>query len=192
MAMPARDSGDLWRRFAEVSELFRDDRVELIAGRIVVSPLPGRRHCEAEFQMWRLLFPVAEERGWQLWHDMEVFFGPQRDRYRPDILVVPPKPRMWTDNNICADSIIMVVEVVSPRSGHDDHEVKPAECGRGGVQLYLVVDTIAGVVRLLSEPAQDGYRKETEIRLGESLDLPEPFGVTLDTTRLIPPTPALA
>ena len=50
--------------------------------------------------------------------------------------------------------------------------------------LYLVVDTLAGRVRLLSHPGDDGYAHAVEVRLGEPLDLPDPWNLTLDTARL--------
>jgi hypothetical protein len=55
---------------------------------------------------------------------------------------------------------------------------------RGGVPLYLVIDTFAGRVRLLSRPGEKGYGRQVEVRLGEPLELPDPWSLTLDTSVL--------
>ena len=49
--------------------------------------------------------------------------------------------------------------------------------------LYLVVDTFAGWVRLLSRPGEKGYDDTVEVRLGEPLELPG-WSLTLDTSVL--------
>lgn len=50
--------------------------------------------------------------------------------------------------------------------------------------LYLVVDTSANRVRLLSKPGEEGYAHEVGVRLGEPLELPAPWNLTLDTSVL--------
>jgi hypothetical protein len=73
---------------------------------------------------------------------------------------------------------------VSRSSAHDDHETKPRGCALGGVPLYLVIDAFTSKIRLLSRPGDDGYDHEVEVKLGEPLDLPDPWNLTLDTSRL--------
>jgi Uma2 family endonuclease len=98
---------------------------------------------------------------------------------------VPPNPTLWGNDHVFGKETILVAEVVSPSSAHDDHKTKPRGCARGGVPLYLVIDAFAGKVRLLSRPAESGYGCEVEVKLGEPLDLPDPWNLTLDTSRLV-------
>jgi len=42
----------------------------------------------------------------------------------------------------------------------------------------------AAKARLLSRPGDDGYDHEVEVKLGEPLELPGPWSLTLDTSRL--------
>jgi Putative restriction endonuclease len=111
-------------RYTQLCELLPKDRVELVDGRIVVSPVPTAVHNQLAFRILRLLMAVTEERGWEIWNDITLFLGPQQDRYRPDLTVVPPKPRMWGSDHVHGDQVLLVVEVVSPSSVTDDHSIK--------------------------------------------------------------------
>lgn len=125
-----------------------------------------------------------QSQGWRIWNDITLFLGPQRDRYRPDLTVVPAEPKMWAKDHIHADQVLLVVEVVSESSVTDDHQVKPRRYAAGGVPLCLVVDVFARKVRLLSQPSDGGYQQETDVVLGRPIDLPEPWKLTLDTAAL--------
>ncbi|GLX02805.1 Uma2 family endonuclease [Microtetraspora sp. NBRC 16547] len=92
---------------------------------------------------------------------------------------------MWSDDHVHADQVLLAVEVVSPSSARDDHEYKPRQCAVGDVPLYLVIDPDQEVVRLLSQPSEDGYGDEVKVPLGEKLPLPAPFDLVLDTAQLL-------
>jgi Uma2 family endonuclease len=175
---------DVQERYRELAERWPDRKVEIIDGRIVVREVPTTEHADIIFQLLLQLIPVVTQRGWKIWNDVALFLGPQLGRYRPDVLVVPPNPLRWGQDHVFGSATLLVVEVVSPSSAHDDHETKPRGCARGGVPLYLVIDALAGKVRLLSRPGEDGYDHEVEVKLGEPLDLPDPWNLTLDTSRL--------
>ena len=55
-----------------------------------------------------------------------------------------------------------------------------------GVPFYLLVDRFTDPlsVSLYSEPADKGYATITTVDVGEKLHLPDPFGITLDTSAL--------
>ncbi|GAA0329141.1 Uma2 family endonuclease [Actinoallomurus spadix] len=178
------DRTDIERRYDELSERWPDRKVEVIDGRIVVREVPTTDHADIIFRLLLQLMPFVTERGWKIWQDVALFLGPQVDRYRPDLLVVPQDPPRWGDDHVFGNATHLVVEVVSKSSVRDDHEVKPRTCARWGVPLYLVIDGFGGKARLLSHPGQDGYAQEIDVKLGEPLPLPEPWDLTLDTGRL--------
>ncbi|MBB4937029.1 hypothetical protein FHR32_001334 [Streptosporangium album] len=66
-----------------------------------------------------------------------------------------------------------------------DHVVKPRNCAAADVPLYLVIDAFKNQVRLLSRPSETGYAHETLVKLGDPLDLPAPWNLTIDTGKLI-------
>lgn len=175
---------DLESRFRELCDQWPKDRVELVNGRIVVTPVPTGEHNRIVYQLLLQLLAVVQDRGWEIWNDITIFLGPQLERYRPDLTVVPPKPKMWGKDHVYADQTLLVAEVVSPSSVVDDHDVKPRKYAAAGVPLCLVVDPFARKVRLLSEPAEYGYQQKTDVVLGCPLDLPEPWKLTLDTAKL--------
>ncbi|WP_433182523.1 Uma2 family endonuclease [Actinoallomurus sp. CA-150999] len=175
---------DTLHYYRELGERWPDRKIEIIGGRIVVREGPTIDHAEVIFQLLLQLMPFVAERAWEIWQDVALFLGPQVDRYRPDLLVVPPDPPKWGDDHVFGNATHLVVEVVSKSSVRDDHEIKPRTCARGGVPLYLVVDAFAGKARLLSRPGKDGYGHEVDVKLGEPLDLPAPWELTLDTAPL--------
>ncbi|WP_181871069.1 Uma2 family endonuclease [Sphaerisporangium album] len=160
-------------------------KVEVIDGRVVVREMPTADHARLVYHLLVQLIPVVVERGWQLWPDIALFLGPQMDRYRPDVTVVPANPPMWQPDEVYGHATHLVVEVVSKSSAHDDHVVKPAQCALAGVPLYLVIDGFDEKVRLLGRPVEGRYDVEVAVAFGESLLLPEPWNVAIDTGRLI-------
>lgn len=68
-----------------------------------------------------------------------------------------------------------------------DRVAKPRAYAQGGVPLYLLIDEFAdpAAVILSSQPGEHGYARSQTARAGEPLVLPEPFGLSLDTKRLL-------
>ncbi len=84
------------------------------------------------------------------------------------------------------DHVVLVAEVVSASSIRIDRGVKPRACALAGVPFYLLVDRFTDPlsVTLHSEPGDEGYATITTVGVGEKLHLPDPFGITLDTSAL--------
>ncbi|MET8160877.1 Uma2 family endonuclease [Sphaerisporangium sp. NPDC005289] len=176
---------DLESRYRKVCEICEERRVEIIDGRIVIGEMPTFDHNQVIFRLLMQIMSVVADRDWIICNDIKVFLGAQIDRYRPDVTVVPSKPRMWDAENVYGEETLLVVEVVSPSSQKDDHDVKPWNCALAGVPLYLVIDTFRGTARLLSHPGGNGYTHEVAVALGDTLELPEPWSLDLDTAVLL-------
>lgn len=160
-------------------------KVELVNGRVVVREMPTAEHARIVYRLLLQLIPMVTERGWEILPDIAIFLGPQMDRYRPDATVVPADPPMWQPDEVYAHATLLVAEVVSKSSTHDDHIVKPGQCAVAGVPAYLVIDTFEGRARLLSHPHEGRYGQEVSVALGEPLALPEPWRLTIDTAKLV-------
>jgi Uma2 family endonuclease len=87
----------------------------------------------------------------------------------------------------------MALEVVSASSIEDDYRLKPGEYAKARVPLYLIIDPMQAPCRvaLLADPTlvdpEAGlydYQEEFQVKAGEPLKLPEPFGIALDTAAL--------
>ncbi|MDH2424060.1 Uma2 family endonuclease [Sphaerisporangium sp. TRM90804] len=176
---------ELERHYKRVCEAFDDRRVEIVDGRIVIREGASLVHNQVIFRLLRQILIFADDRGWTACNDIKLFLGPRIDRYRPDLTVVPEKPRMWDAENVYGEDTLLVAEVVSPSSRRDDHLLKPRTCALAGVPLHLVLDPLDRTARLLSSPGPHGYTQETAVALGESLMLPQPWDLEIDTGRLL-------
>jgi Uma2 family endonuclease len=83
--------------------------------------------------------------------------------------------------------VLLAAEVVSPSSQRRDRVAKPRAYAQGGVPLFLLIDQVAdfATVTLFSDPDQTSYRASDRAEIGRALRLPEPFGIALDTRRLL-------
>ncbi|GGK50975.1 hypothetical protein Ppa06_08530 [Planomonospora parontospora subsp. parontospora] len=179
------DREEIDQRYQHECAQWPDRKVEIISGRIVVRELPTFDHAKTILWLLSQLLPVATERGWLPVWGMKLFLGVQKDRYIPDLLVLPRDPRMWDDENVHAEEALLVVEVVSPSSQSDDHVVKPRNCAAAGVPLYLVIDAFENQVTLFSQPSETGYLNEVTETIGKPIELPAPWDLTIDTGRLL-------
>ncbi|WP_327681706.1 Uma2 family endonuclease [Kitasatospora sp. NBC_00458] len=194
----------MWVR-GELGEYLRlpDDgtRVEVVGGEIVVSPAPVVTHA---------VFLAHIERGFGRAGDADADF-PWRalqavgldlvetgDGYVPDLVVVDAaveeRALAGDIGSLYAHDIAMAVEVTSssnarhdrrPMFGRQVRSTKWNGYARTGVPYYLLVDRDPRQpgVTLFGEPnkAEATYEVLGEWKFGESVRLPEPFGVEIGT-----------
>ncbi len=192
MAMPRTDSAAA-DEFAELERLWYElevppgTRVELIGGELVVSPTGGVWHSEAVYGLTVSLVRVSERHRWVIHTNLTAHVSPTRERLIPDLMVAPKDAPPFGECELLASGALLVAEVVSPWSQRRDREVKPRSYARGGVPLCLLIDRFADppTVTLFSEPGEDGYGSRHTATAGQPLRLPRPFGITLDTARLL-------
>ncbi|MER5426386.1 hypothetical protein [Streptosporangium roseum] len=48
-----------------------------------------------------------------------------------------------------------------------------------------MIDGFQNIARLLSHPGEKGYQQQHQVTIGEPLDLPEPWKLTIDTGKLL-------
>lgn len=142
------------------------------------------------------LFPVVMENGWDFGVGPGVHIPPERgNRLLPELLVAR-HDAAEVDGNLTGRGVLLAAELIRP--GADRHERlsrRPKAYARAEVPLCLVADPAETmpVVTLFSRPVPVKERDAEErfvyarmlvVCAGEPLDLPEPFGVTLDTAAL--------
>ncbi|MFF0535359.1 Uma2 family endonuclease [Streptomyces coelicoflavus] len=111
--------------------------------------------------------------------------GYRQSRARPDAVLVPEAHFAgygeWAD----PAGALMVVEVTSYDSDTDrrDRHEKPAVYGQAGIPLYLLIDRDICTITVHSGPDRQvgGYRDARVTKFGETLVLPDPVGIELDT-----------
>ncbi|MEU9067320.1 Uma2 family endonuclease [Streptomyces sp. NPDC048109] len=106
-------------------------------------------------------------------------------RARPDAVLTPEAHfaghGAWAD----PDGTLMVVEVTSydPDTDRRVRHEKPAVYGQAGIPLYLLIDRDGSTITVHSSPDRQvgGYRAARVTKFGETLVLPDPVGIELDT-----------
>jgi Uma2 family endonuclease len=162
-------------------------RVEIIEGRLIVSPTPVIWHERACVWLNGHLWDAADAKGWFIDRAGEIELPPTRDLIEPDLMVLRDMESLPNlEHTRPLDHVLLVAEVVSSSSIREDREVKPRACALAGVPLYLLVDrfTKPVTVSLFSDPGEDGYTKLETVNVGGKLSVPAPFDVTLDTSTL--------
>lgn len=188
---PAALPADVDDRQAELEELFwkldiPGHRVELLEGRIVVSPLAVTWHQVVATWLIRQFISVCDANGWDQTPGSDLVLPPTREIIEPDHLIIKDRDACSDDESeVPLDQILLVSEIISPSSKRADREVKPLSCAKAGIPLYLLVDrfTQPMSITLLSEPGDAGYGKADSVAAGPgggTLRVPEPLGITID------------
>ncbi|MEU1287034.1 Uma2 family endonuclease [Kitasatospora sp. NPDC005856] len=156
-------------------------KAELIEGEIVVAPPPDGEH---ETAVGRLARQVARQASG------EIDFAPGKGLIVPSGRFIPDATfAVWGAMSKCGswsepDGVLMVAEVTSSRPDKD-RVTKRKVYAAAGIPLFLLIDRDKNQVVLFGEPRDGDYLATTAVPIGSPLDLPEPFGFTLDTAALV-------
>lgn len=196
---------DLWLKgeLREKLGLRRDEkrtRIEIIGGEIVVSPGPLFHHARIASQIqkafnWREQSDPDFE--WRIVQGMDLDLRHIGDGYIPDLIVLTTKeyddPTNSRARHLVAEQIGMVVEITSKSTAANDREPDDGEPGftkwngyaHEGVGFYLLIDRAPGrgCSTLFSDPylPEGLFRAAKRWKFGETITLPEPFGVEIPT-----------
>ncbi|WP_031506346.1 Uma2 family endonuclease [Streptomyces megasporus] len=159
-------------------------KVEIIDGVITVSPPPAGDHNVIAARLQRLLDRALPE-DWYVYQTQGVSVPFRSGIYVPDLLVMPEAAiEAAGDHAVPAGEAELVVEITSPSNARHDRISKAAGYARAGVPLYLLVDRWAPggpTVTLYGEPKGDVYRVLHAGKFGDTIHLPEPFDLAVDT-----------
>lgn len=163
-------------------------RVELIDGRIIMSPPPVSGHSGMLHRLYEHFLRDNRPDGTVVnFSPIAIALPntPNKDHYIPDLCVVDEEVADDFDNwKQSADVFHLVVEVVSVGrdSQRDDRETKPLGYASGPVPLYLLLDPLRREATLFSEPSDGRYLARSTVAFGGKIPFPEPFGGVLDTS----------
>ncbi|MFJ6621711.1 Uma2 family endonuclease [Kitasatospora sp. NPDC091335] len=176
-------------------------RVEVVGGEFVVSPAPVYAHggILSDIQEAFLAARLADAGfPWRAVQSVNLDLAGIGDGYIPDMVIVDrdtdAAKRAEEVLHLHAQEIGLVVEVTFSSNARDDRrpvfgrQVRSTEWNgyaRGGVPYYLLVDRDPrqSGVTLFGEPdrGEGTYEVLGEWKFGESVRLPEPFGVEIVT-----------
>ncbi|WP_157246075.1 Uma2 family endonuclease [Nonomuraea typhae] len=191
----------MWLRgdLAEYLKVRDGTRVEIIGGRVVVSPMPSLGHNWIIHGIRRAFVTAELQDDTFPWQTVEVadLNLSTADGYVPDVLVMDAdvyddaaqKDLQW----LAGYQVNLVVEVTSSdTAGHDREPASPgggatkwAGYSRAGIPFFLLVDRDPAVsmTALFAGPDRERgvYASVRSWSFGETVDLPDPFKVTIPT-----------
>ncbi|WP_327582686.1 Uma2 family endonuclease [Nonomuraea sp. NBC_00507] len=170
-----------WLKLPETGE-----RIELIDGSFVVSPMPKSDHALAAKRLVRIL-DEARPRDLEVVETLNLQAG--EDGLIPDIVVGDAKAIAAGLAKISADEVVCVVEVVSPGkvNRRRDYEIKPPKYAAAGIPVFIRVDLQgddAPRVEVFNLGAR-GYELVEEAKAGDMLMITQPFPVSFDPAMLV-------
>ncbi|KAB8186233.1 Uma2 family endonuclease [Nonomuraea phyllanthi] len=158
-------------------------RVEVIEGKLIVSPSGIPEHFMAGEELAGALRPLRKERGWHGAPGPHICIDGPRDSIQPDYVMWPPGCKRWGDE-LLSPGVLMAAEVVSPSSVRIDRVDKLRLYALGGVPVYLLIDPVSESpsATVYSDIKDGEYRAITSVPMGKPLHLPDPIDFELDTS----------
>ncbi|MCW2914687.1 MAG: hypothetical protein JWN52_2755 [Actinomycetia bacterium] len=167
-------------------------RRELVNGWIIVAPWPSTHHDHAAKILERALDNAAAAAGADVYikGPLDVDTGPSIRI--PDIAVVEGEAarasRARKARAYDGPDVLLVVEIVSPRSGSEQHDRvdKVFEYARAGIPQYWLVDLEPEPNILIRELGSDGrYHVIGSVQAGAELKTDQLFPFTFDPAGLV-------
>ena len=157
-------------------------KAEIIRGNIVMSPWSQGYYLDVMELVCDQLRPHLPE-GHRITYGPFLYVFPGSERaYGPDIQVAERRASRTTSNHLDGEALSFVAELTSSATRDDDLTDKVETYARAGVPVYLILDMQEQKATVLWEPADQGYRARCSKPFGEKIDIPAPFGCSLDTT----------
>ncbi|MFJ9338190.1 Uma2 family endonuclease [Streptomyces sp. NPDC101733] len=181
---PSDGSWDEVIRLWEETEGPEGCKVEIIEGIVTVAPPPVNHHNYIAVKVQRALMTVLPE-GWEVYQTLNVAVPSRVGLYIPDLVVVPEEAVLEEGNFVPAAVAELVVEVTSKSNASNDRVAKLHGYATAGVPLYLLIDPhMSGspTIHLYGEPQDGTYRLLSVVKFGESILLPAPFDLKLDSS----------
>ncbi|SDM98970.1 Endonuclease, Uma2 family (restriction endonuclease fold) [Streptomyces sp. cf386] len=158
-------------------------RVEILQGRLTVTPPPDGSHALALTKLGRAFDRAGlVEAGYEWVQGVGLWLPTSPEDFAiPDFSVVDPDFRdaHVTKNYYAPNVFRMVVEVTS--SNWSDDLGPKVECyAQAGLPVYLIADRKHDEVLLYEGPADGKYPDPARFKRGQTVPVPESVGVTLD------------
>ncbi|MFI7124646.1 Uma2 family endonuclease [Nonomuraea sp. NPDC050153] len=163
-----------WLKLPETGE-----RIELIDGSFVVSPMPAFPHALCAGRLRQILIEAAPE-AFEVVATGNLEVG--EDGLIPDILIGRAEAMLADVTILAAADTVCVVEVVSRRR---DYEVKPPKYAAVGIPVFIRVELEGGPRVEVFELGEQGYELVAEAKAGTVLTLDQPFPISFDPAVLV-------
>ncbi|MFI7133996.1 Uma2 family endonuclease [Nonomuraea sp. NPDC050153] len=160
-------------------------RVEVIEGKLLMSPMGSPEHTWLTADLHDALLPLRKERGWRgAPGGPSICIEGPRDSLEPDYVLASADCPRWGKWELLSSGVLMTAEVVSPSSADIDRKEKAHLYALGRVPVYLLIDPLADepAVTVFSEIKDDAYQVRNTTLIGTPIKLPAPIDFELDTS----------
>ena len=140
---------DEYERMADVGILDEDERVELIAGRILKMSPKGLGHTVANERAYRCSFTKLGDRA--IVRSQNPIRLDALSEPEPDIVVAQPHEREYIDHHPRADEILLVLEVADSSLMYD-RRTKSLFYARARIPQFVIVNLQTRVIEDYREP----------------------------------------
>ncbi|MFB8183021.1 Uma2 family endonuclease [Streptomyces sp. NPDC055966] len=164
------------REVAEKIEEATGLRVQVLGGKLVMSPTPRGKHAGVVRRLRRQLEGASLPDGLDVYEVSSIGLPADPDDYvTPDLVVLPEE---WEeDENWLADpeDAALAVEVISPSEKSRDIRDKADWYAVARVPVLLVIDPRKATRTLHTRPDDGAYQDVLPGKFGEPVPLPEPL-----------------
>jgi Uma2 family endonuclease len=159
-----------------------DVRVELIRGEIMERPPHGSEHASIVAVLHERLAGIVQPHG-HIRCGMPIVLD-ERSQPEPDLAIVRARADHYRSAHPTAQDALLLVEVADQTLNYD-RTVKASLYASARVAALWIIDTAAGELHCLTEPATNGYRQRILLRRDGRLSLPSPFNTVLDLSNIL-------
>ncbi|PVC82668.1 Uma2 family endonuclease [Streptomyces sp. CS131] len=159
--------------------------LELINGKLEVKPAPDGDHDE--IIMWVAMQCMQQQPELRLYRERGLRIGGYRSgRARPDGTLARAGRFAGDGEWSSPDHILMTVEVTSHDHDTDtrDRAEKRDGYAAASIPVYLLIDRDDDTLVVYSEPEKGRYRRRTTYGYGDTVPLPGPVDITLESEEL--------
>ncbi|MDO0934310.1 Uma2 family endonuclease [Streptomyces sp. DG2A-72] len=169
------------REIAEKIEDATGLRVQIVGGKLVMSPTPRGKHAGVVHWIRRQLDGALPE-GLGAFEMSSIALPEDPDDYvTPDLIILPIE---WVEEDdwlAAPEDAALAVEVISPSEKSREIRDKADWYAVAGVPVLLVIDPRNGTWALHTRPDNGAYRDILPGKFGDSVRLPEPLGIEVST-----------
>lgn len=159
---------------------FRDERVELIYGRLVEMSAHGRLHSYTLMQLGEML-PRAVGLRARVRTQLP-FTAIDESLPEPDVAIV--EPGEYLDSHPSRAHLLIEVADSSPAY---DRLTKGPLYAASGVPEYWIVNLVDMLIEVYTDPSDDSYLKQARQYRGDQLHLPSFDDVAINVSDILPP-----
>jgi Uma2 family endonuclease len=167
----------------QLSRALPGHRVEILQGRLVVTPPPDGSHALSLSWLVEAFGGAgARKAGLRYVQGIGLWLPALPDDYAiPDFSVVDEDFRdALVQKNCYAPNVFRLVMEVTSSNWSDDLGPKVESYAQAGIPVYIVVDRKHDEVLLHQNPVDGRYPAPQRFRRGQTVPVPEFVGVTLD------------